>query len=368
MRSTICPTPPLLPQVRHDGTGRTSGWHLAWVRARNLTTGAVAMFQCGRWVDRRQHDDPPTVAVVVALPPDQAAAAGGQLSAKDRHLLPGGTGGGIKAYTTAATAAQAPVPQQGLRREAELEGSWGEVGVAETQGPPTGAAGYRVVFHTSRMCGSGTKARVHFELTGSRGSSGVLHPVGTSKSFGSGRMDVFDYPVSAVFRWAAGPCKHQPMQQLPCLPACHVTLPSHAPSRPHPVQALPFLGELQSARVGTNGSGFFPAWHLQLVVVTHLPTGRVWQFRCVGGQLGAIAHLLPPHAPASLDALGFPHTPSLSCPFPSCHPQLLQLDRQALPLLPLAHPRLRGGARGIPQHWRRHIRRQRRCQDHHRLA
>lgn len=34
--------------------------------------------------------------------------------------------------------------------------------------------------------------QVHFELTGSRGSSGVLHPVGTPKSFGSGRMDVFE--------------------------------------------------------------------------------------------------------------------------------------------------------------------------------
>lgn len=42
---------------------------------------------------------------------------------------------------------------------------------------------------------------------------------------------------------------------------------------------LPYLGELQSARVGTDGSGFFPGWRLQLLVVTHLPTGRVWQFR-----------------------------------------------------------------------------------------
>ena len=82
-----------------------------------------------------------------------------------------------------------------------------------------------------------TRRQVHFELTGSRGSSGVLHPVGASKSFGAGRLDIFEYP------------------------------------------ALPCLGELQSARVGTDGSGFFPAWHLQLLVVTHLATGRVWQFR-----------------------------------------------------------------------------------------
>lgn len=82
---------------------------------------------------------------------------------------------------------------------------------------------------------------MHFELTGGRGSSGVLHPVGTSKSFGAGRCDVFEYP------------------NLPC------------------------LGELQSVRVGTDGSGLLPGWHLALLVVTHIPTGRVWQFRCVGG-------------------------------------------------------------------------------------
>ena len=89
--------------------------------------------------------------------------------------------------------------------------------------------------HCSR-CGM---PQVHFELTGARGSSGVLHPAGTPKSFGAGRLDLFDYP------------------------------------------ALPCLGELQSARVGTDASGFFPSWHLQLLVVTHLPTGRVWQFRWV---------------------------------------------------------------------------------------
>ena len=97
-----------------------------------------------------------------------------------------------------------------------------------------------VLFHPLKLplpARTAPPAQVHFELTGSRGSSGVLHPVGASKSFGAGRLDIFEYP------------------------------------------ALPCLGELQSARVGTDGSGFFPAWHLQLLVVTHLATGRVWQFR-----------------------------------------------------------------------------------------
>jgi hypothetical protein len=79
--------------------------------------------------------------------------------------------------------------------------------------------------------------QVHFELTGANGSSGVLQPVGGPRCFGVGRVDIFEYPQLAA------------------------------------------LGELQSARVGSDGSGFFPAWHLQLVVVTHLPTGRAWHFR-----------------------------------------------------------------------------------------
>lgn len=224
-------------EVRHDGAGRGNDWHLAWVKVANITTGAVAMFKCKRWVDRRRRDDPGAVAAVAALPPDATAAVGGKLNAKDRLLL----GGSAKAGAAAA-AAHAPLVQD-VRMSADRGPvEWAEGGAGSQppapQAGPAGMPGYRVVFHTSRMCGSGTKARVHFELTGAGGSSGVLHPAGTTKSFGAGRVDIFEFPH------------------------------------------LGALGELQSARVGTDGSGFFPAWHLQLLVVTHLPTGRVWQFSC----------------------------------------------------------------------------------------
>lgn len=166
----------LRPQVRHDGAGRGAGWHLAWVRAANLTTGAVAMFKCGRWVDRREPSDPAIVAVVVSLPPDQAAAAaGGTRSAKDRLLLLGrkaagkaslgGGGGGSFAASTAAAALQAPLVQ-GVRMEAGLGGSPGQAALLGGEGGEGGAAGlpgYRVVFHTSRMCGSGTRAKVRLQ-------------------------------------------------------------------------------------------------------------------------------------------------------------------------------------------------------------
>lgn len=30
-----------------------------------------------------------------------------------------------------------------------------------------------------------------------------------------------------------------------------------------PAQEVPFLGELQAVRVGSDGSGLFPGWHLR---------------------------------------------------------------------------------------------------------
>lgn len=146
-------------------------------------------------MDRRRQDDPSIVAVVVALPPDQAAAAGERRSAKDRLLLGSLPGLGAKGGIAASAALQAPAPQE-IQAQADLGGSMHVAEAGGMEGAAAALPGYRVVFHTSRMCGSGTRAKVHFELTGSRGSSGVLHPVGTSKSWGAGRMDVFEYPVS----------------------------------------------------------------------------------------------------------------------------------------------------------------------------
>ncbi len=246
--------------MRHDGAGRGNGWHLAWVKATNLTTGAVAMFKCGRWVDRRRQEDPGIVAVVVALPPDQAAAAGGRRSAKDRLLLGSPPGLGAKGGVAASAALQAPAPQE-VQGQADLGGSMhlAEAGSMEGLGGAAALPGYRVVFHTSRMCGSGTHAKVHFELTGSRGSSGVLHPVGTSKSFGAGRMDVFEYPVSlgaacrALVRTAVRLLQHRVagyraaatsvlagtsgMLLLPC--DLHPHIPSPSPPLPATVPAIP---------------------------------------------------------------------------------------------------------------------------------
>eukprot|EP00887_Chlorella_sp_A99_P006398 scaffold3.g6398.t1 len=191
-------------EVRHDAVRRRGGWHLAWVKVgveaaragggrvgkrqgaglwmgvTNETTAAVAMFPCSRWIDRQQ-GDPAVVAVAAPVPP-----YGKALATEDA------AGGG------------------------------------DEEAGPEGEPGYQISFHTSRLCMSGTNARPYFELVGARGSSGIMHPVGTDRSFKPGR--------------------------------------------------LPALGRLQALRVGTDGTGLFPAWLLNWVEVTHLPTSQRWVF------------------------------------------------------------------------------------------
>ena len=53
---------------------------------------------------------------------------------------------------------------------------------------------------------SGTNARPFFELVGTRGSSGIMQPLGTERSFKPGRVDIFTYPQvgggASVSPWA----------------------------------------------------------------------------------------------------------------------------------------------------------------------
>ena len=44
--------------------------------------------------------------------------------------------------------------------------------------------------------------------------------------------------------------------------------------------SLPYCGELHTLRIGADGSGLFPAWHLRCVEVIHTATDRMWLFAC----------------------------------------------------------------------------------------
>ena len=63
--------------------------------------------------------------------------------------------------------------------------------------------------------------QVYFELMGTVGSTGVIVPAATKKSFRAGAVDTFTYPQ------------------------------------------MPFVGHPQRLRVFTDGAGFFSGWHLK---------------------------------------------------------------------------------------------------------
>lgn len=45
---------------------------------------------------------------------------------------------------------------------------------------------------------------------------------------------------------------------------------------------LPFLGDIKELRVGLDGSGVFPGWHLRVAEVEHIKSGATWRFHCHG--------------------------------------------------------------------------------------
>jgi hypothetical protein len=85
---------------------------------------------------------------------------------------------------------------------------------------------------------AGTNSQVFFELFGTAGSSGTIFPVCGNSEFERGCADTFLYP------------------------------------------RLPHLGQLLQLKVGTDGGGMFPGWHLRLVEVAHIASGERWTFPC----------------------------------------------------------------------------------------
>ncbi|DBA69854.1 TPA: hypothetical protein ACH3X2_012566 [Trebouxia sp. C0005] len=99
---------------------------------------------------------------------------------------------------------------------------------------------YQVVTYTSDLRGAGTDATVFVELCGELGSGPrckLMNQAGAADVFGRGQTD-----------------------------SCVVQSPE--------------LGELQSLTIGHDNKGQKPGWHLDLVEVTHLPSGRLYFFAC----------------------------------------------------------------------------------------
>ncbi|CAD7701203.1 unnamed protein product, partial [Ostreobium quekettii] len=115
-------------------------------------------------------------------------------------------------------------------------------GMAVRSRAPVGHTGYRITFWTSNVWLAGTSAQVFFELVGESISSGVLIPAQgkPDDQFARGTARMFIYP------------------------------------------RLPYLGDIKELRVGLDGSGVFPGWHLRVVEVEHIKSGATWRFHCHG--------------------------------------------------------------------------------------
>eukprot|EP00775_Hariotina_reticulata_P013433 gene13433-13561_t len=96
---------------------------------------------------------------------------------------------------------------------------------------------YQVTIRTSDVRGGGTDAQVHIELLDAAGSTSGVKELAAAgpEAFKRGKVDTF---------------------KLSCQP----------------------LGELMQLRVGHDGTGAHPAWHLLQVEVTDTSSGRTWYF------------------------------------------------------------------------------------------
>lgn len=261
--------------VTHNGS---RGWLLAWVKITNESTGYSITLPCNRCV--------PCPLPALCVPRrSRCQRARVQFRRRPFVLCPRRWVEKQVGLVECAAELHAAALSSGAKQGTD------STQTDATAGPPDpGAAenrpGYQVTFVTSRACLSGTRAKVSsgarradtscrhlpaslrcrghlppppaypimvpspctaalcalfpsqvfFEVVGEAGRSGIVAPSGTASSFQSGRVDVFTFP--------------------------------HMPS----------LGQLTSARVGTDGSGLLPAWHLRRLEVLHIPTRTRWTF------------------------------------------------------------------------------------------
>ncbi|KAG1662011.1 hypothetical protein FOA52_009500 [Chlamydomonas sp. UWO 241] len=149
-------------EIGQDGSGMCAGWHLAWVRVTNMTTGAAAMFPCDQWL------------------------AKGEADKKTSRLLDA---------SESTPPAGAPMPMATATAVVSIGPSVPfTTTLLRKMGGTVGAPGYRVTFCTSNAVMAGTSAPVFFELVGDNGSSGTVLTRPVSGQFSRGSEDTFVYP------------------------------------------------------------------------------------------------------------------------------------------------------------------------------
>lgn len=236
--------------------------------------------------------------------------------------------------------------------------------------------------------------QVYFELTGSGGSSGVLHPVGTPRSFGAGRLDVFDYPhlpflgelqagmgTGQARAGGAGQACRRGMVNTSFVPL-FLAAAFACPGWPaelglccFPAWLFPWprLHAWEQTAQASSPLGTWPCWSSH--TCPPAASGSLGESSRQSTDVSALskaplaveqAHLFK--ACCSAPCMPRPGHRPLICPlYPRSVVQLLQLDRQALPLQSLAatgqraagregsarrqHSRLAAGGTEQHQHW-----------------
>lgn len=79
-------------EIGHDNSGVSPGWHLAWVRVTNLTTGATGLFKCNQWLAKNEADKKIIrlldVEDVLQAPPTSATELVQQQPQQTEQLVP----------------------------------------------------------------------------------------------------------------------------------------------------------------------------------------------------------------------------------------------------------------------------------------
>ncbi|KAK9827973.1 hypothetical protein WJX81_003531 [Elliptochloris bilobata] len=153
----------------------------------------------------------------------------------------------------AAVQAQAEALQRELAQaRAAQQAALGQVATSQLQAEAAAAAATERVgsaaaaeaaYHRAEtaLAAAMETAQVFFELIGERGRSGaVVLAAAAPSAFRAGGTEAFTFPLLAP------------------------------------------RGDLTWLRVGTDGSGLLPGWHLRRVEVVHSATGRRWDFGCYG--------------------------------------------------------------------------------------
>ena len=271
-------------RVGHDGSGAHPAWFLKWVRVARLAEGegggggeeeeaAAALFPADLWLpDGRARDGSGSnvgswveLRAGDALPPDDSEDDDADSDSNSSTVIAPPPSGKEQLVDDPPPLDAIPAAWDPAAAAATAARSRALALAASRGAQP----GYKVTFLTGRGLGAGTGARVFFELVGERGSTGVAFVDGGAC-----------HPAGAAAAAAAAAAAPSPLASCGCVAGGSGSEFGRGGVASLLFPRLPCVGALRQLRVGTDGRGAFPAWHLRRVEAVHVATGARWAFDC----------------------------------------------------------------------------------------